>query len=289
VPQAQFAGFYVALAKGFYKEAGIDLEIRPGGPGISALNNVAVGRETFCSDWLMSGMSMAAKGAPVVNIAQLLQTGGLMFVAFKTSGISDLKQFEGRTVGVWPGAFSIAPAVLFDRYGVRPKLHSQRFSMEEFLNGTIDVASAMIYNEYHLLLESGVSSSDLNTFYFRDYGLNFPEDGIYAHKDTLKEDPKLCGDFVRASVRGWLYAFDHPQEALAIVMSAATEARTGTTPQHQSNMLEEMRKMILFRVGPEGIGDLARRDFDFVQEVLLKHKAISKPLAFEDFHSAFQW
>jgi NitT/TauT family transport system substrate-binding protein len=284
VPQAQFAGYYTALAKGFYKEAGIDMEIRPGGPGISALNNVAMGRDTFCSEWLISALSLASKGAPLVNIAQMLQTGGLMLVTFKKTGIDDPKQMDGRTVGVWPGPFAIAPTVLFEQLGVRPKLHSQKFSIDEFLNGQVDVASAMIYNEYHLILESGVNPSDLNTFFFRDHGLNFPEDGIYVHAETVKKDPELCRGFVKASIKGWLYAFEHPEEAVSIVMAAANEAKTGTSPRHQATMLQEIEKMMLFRVTPELIGELDPKDFRFVHDVLQSHKLMARPVELDSFH-----
>lgn len=284
VPQAQFAGYYVALAKGFYQEAGIDLEIRPGGPEISGLNNVAAGKDTFCAEWLMSGISVVTQGGPLVNIAQMLQTGGLMLVTLKKSGIDDPHKMDGRTVGVWPGRLAIAPTVFFERLGIRPKLFGQKFSIEELLGGQIDVASAMTYNEYHLILEAGVSQSELNTFFFRDHGLNFPEDGIYAHAETVKKDPELCRGFVKASIKGWLYSFEHPEEAVSIVMTAAGEAKTGTTIQHQTTMLEEIRKMMLFRVRPDSIGELAPADFDFVQDVMKTHNLIVRPLKFNDFH-----
>jgi NitT/TauT family transport system substrate-binding protein len=284
VPQAQFAGYYVALAKGFYQEAGMDLEIRPGGPGISALSNVAAGRDTFCTEWLISGVSMVTQGAPLVNIAQMLQTGGLMLVALKKTGIDDPHKMNGRTVGVWPGRFAIAPTVFFERLGIHPKLFSQKFSIEELLAGQVDVASAMTYNEYHLILESGVNRSDLDTFFFRDHGLNFPEDGIYTHAETLEKDPELCRGFVKASIRGWLYSFENPEEAVSIVMTAAGEAKTGTTIQHQTTMLEEIRKMMLFRVTPDAIGELAPADFDFVQDVMKTHNLIVKAVKYDYFH-----
>lgn len=288
VPQAQFAGYYVALAKGFYKESGIDLEIRPGGPGISPLNNIASGKETFASEWLISGITFAAKGAPILNIAQMLQTSGLMLVSLKETGIETPQQMNGRTVGIWPGAFSLAPTVLFEQFTVRPKLVSQQFSMDEFLSGKLDVASAMIYNEYLTILQTGRSPSDLNTFMFKDYGLNFPEDGIYVHKDTLARDPGLCTGFVRASIRGWLYAFEHVDEALSIVMTVANEARTGTTAVHQARMMEEIKKMILFRVGASRIGELDAGDFELVMGALLQRKMISRPLELKNFHYSIQ-
>lgn len=284
VPQAQFAGYYVALIKGFYKEAGIDLEIRPGGPGISTLNNIASGKDTFGTEWLMSGIVVASKGAPIVNIAQMFQTSGLMLVSSKKSGITDPKQMDGRTVGVWPSLFSIPPTLLFKKFKIQPKLVSQRFSIDEFIAGQLDVASAMTYNEYPLMLESGLKSSELNTFYFKDYGMNFPEDGIYVHRDTLQRDPELCRNFVKASIKGWKYAFEHPEEAVSIVMDAATQAKTGTRREHQVTMLEESMKLTLFRVGLEKIGELDPEAFAFVYNALKETEHVQKPLKYEEFH-----
>lgn len=283
-PQAQFAGYYTALAKGFYRDVGIDLEIRPGGPGVSVINNVASGKETFGTEWLIGGLTFASKGAPLVNIAQMVQTGGLMLVAFKQSGIQSPKDMDGRSVGIWPGPFSIAPTLLFEQLGIHPHIINQLFTMDDFIHRKMDVASAMIYNEYHSILEAGIQPEELNTFFFRDYDLNFPEDGIYAHAETVRKNPALCRAFVQASIRGWVYAFDHPEEALEIVMQAVTEARTGTSRRHQQTMLEEIRKMLLYRVSPDKIGELDRKDFDFVQGVLQKYKLITKPVQFNDFY-----
>jgi NitT/TauT family transport system substrate-binding protein len=244
VPQAQFAGYYVASAKGFYKEQGIDLEIRAGGPGIIAINNVAGNKDTFGTDWLLGGLAAASKGAPIINIAQMFQTSGLMLVAFKKSGITKPEQMKDRTVGIWPGLFAMLPQLLFKKYSVQPKLVSQKFSIDDFLKGQLDVASATSYNEYPLMLES-MKQADLTAFHYRDFGLNIPEDGLYAHADTCKKDPELCNGFVKASIKGWLYAFDHSEEAVDIIMAEANKAKTGTTRNHQMTMLKEVKKLML--------------------------------------------
>ncbi|WP_176736981.1 ABC transporter substrate-binding protein [Oligoflexus tunisiensis] len=283
VPQAQFAGYYVAQAKGFYKEQGIDLEIRAGGPGIIALNNVAGQKDTFGTDWLLGGLTAASKGAPIVNIGQMFQTSGLMLVAFKKSGITEPKQMKDRTVGIWPGLFALLPQLLFKKYEVQPKLVSQKFSIEDFLKGQLDVASATSYNEYPLMLES-VKQADLTTFHYRDFGLNIPEDGIYAHAETCKKDPALCQGFVKASIKGWLHAFDHADEAVDLIMAEAQKAKTGTTRTHQLTMLKEVKKLMLYNISPERIGELSKATFDFAQTSLKDSKQLNKPVSYESFH-----
>ncbi len=232
----------------------------------------------------MSGTVMASKGAPLAHVAQLLQTAGLVLVTARGSGITHAREMDGRTAGVWPGLFAVPPAVLFRKFGVRPKLVSQGFSVADFLEGRLDVASAMTYNEYPLMLEAGRKPDDLVAFHYPDFDLNFPEDGLYVHADTLRAAPEGVRAFVRASLQGWRYAFEHPAEAVAIVMAAATRAGTGTTAAHQARMLAEIRRLALHRVGPAGLGQLDRQAFRFVHEVLRESGYLPRPVAFETFH-----
>ncbi len=284
VPQSQFAGYYVALKKGYYTNQGIDLDIRPGGPRISPGNTVASGQETFGTAWLSSGITLASQGAPIVNIAQMIQTSGLMMLSLKKNGIDHPKKMHNRKVGVWSSIFFIPPSMLIKKFSIRPKLIRQGFSMKPFIDGEIEVASAMIHNEYHVVLESGVRPDELNTFYFRDYGLDFPEDGIYVHRDTLAKDSDLCRKFVKASIQGWRYAFENEDEAVSIVMKEAMRAKTGTTLIHQKTMLDEIKKLMLFQVGIDGIGELNPKAFEFVKKVLNEHGKKSQSVTFQTFH-----
>ena len=108
--------------------------------------------------------------------------------------------------------------------------------------------SAMWYNEYHTILNSGLNPDDLTLFFFSRLGLNFPEDGIYCMEKTLREDPESCEAFVQASIKGWLYAFENQDDALNIVMKHAKAAHTGTNKAHQRWMLARMKELIM----PEG-------------------------------------
>ncbi|MBF0225822.1 MAG: ABC transporter substrate-binding protein [Desulfobacterales bacterium] len=284
VPQSQFAGFYVAKAKGFYKDAGLHVEIRPGGPGISSLENVAAGKDTFTVEWLMNAIALASKGAPIVNTAQIFQTTGLMLVSLKKSGIEKISQMDGKKVGVWPALFQIPPSMLMKTNNIRPKLVTQLFSMDDFINGKLDVASAMIYNEYHMVLESGIKAEELNAFHFKDYGLNFPDDGIYVNKNTIEKDPELVRSFTKASIKGWIYAINNPEETVAIVMDVIKEANTGTTEKHQQTMLQEVAKLILYKEGINNIGFLSDKTFEFIYDSLKNSKMIDKPVQFVDFY-----
>jgi NitT/TauT family transport system substrate-binding protein len=116
--------------------------------------------------------------------------------------------------------------------------------MNLFLRGGVEVASAMWYNEYHQLLQAGLDPGELTTFLLSDYGLKFPEDGIYCLESYYKQDPRRCVRFVQASIAGWQYAFTHAEEALDIVMKYVAAAKVATNRVHQKWMLERMRDII---------------------------------------------
>ncbi|MBP8645567.1 MAG: ABC transporter substrate-binding protein [Syntrophobacteraceae bacterium] len=260
-PQAQFAGYYVALEKGYYRERGIDLEILRGGPDRPATNLLEKGIVDFCTMFLSTAIQRRSAGMRLVNIGQIMQHSSLMLVAKKSSGISSPRDMNGRRVGLWGADFQIQPRALFQQFQVSPIIIPQTTTMNLFLRGGVDVASATWYNEYHTLLNAGLSPDELNTFFFHTYGLDFPEDGIYCMEKLLDERPDLCCAFVRASIDGWLYAFSHPEEALDIVMKVVDENRLPTDRVHQRWMLERMYDLICPSIPALPSGDLERVPF----------------------------
>ncbi len=262
VPQAQFAGYYAALERGIYRKHGIDLTILPGGPGRSPGECPERGTADFGTLWLATGIEMRAKGIPVVNIAQILQQSALMLVAMKSSGIEKPEDMEGRKVGLWGGVFQIQPAAFFRKFKLNVVVVPQSFSVDLFLRGGVAVASAMWYNEYHTILNAGVDPDELTPFFFQDYGLNYPEDGIYVLEKTFEGDPDLCRAFVNATLEGWRYAFDHPDEAVGIILRELEKANIPATRVHQRWMLDRMKDLMVSRDNPGlAAGSLLPEDY----------------------------
>jgi NitT/TauT family transport system substrate-binding protein len=205
VTQAQFAGYYVALDKGWYREQGIDLVIKPGGPDLVPVDLVSVGTHDFGTA-LLADLAVAVQGGkPVISLAQIQQMNGLLLVAFKSSGIEQPKDFVGKRVGVWLGGWEAQFNALMAKEGLTAgqdfELVSQGFSMDPFLAGQLDVASAMIYNEYHVVLESGVAAGDLNIIDYADYGLDFPGDVLFTSRQLVEQNPDLCVRMLRATLQ----------------------------------------------------------------------------------------
>ena len=103
VTQAQFAGYYAALKKGYYKQAGLDVTLRPGGPDIIPEQVVASGQAEFGIDWLPSLLSARDKGTDLVNIAQVFTKSGMTQLTWRDSGINTIAKMKGKKVANWLG------------------------------------------------------------------------------------------------------------------------------------------------------------------------------------------
>jgi NitT/TauT family transport system substrate-binding protein len=250
VEQAQFAGFYVARDKGYCAEEGLDLTILPGGPNVRSIQQVASGAATFGLDSSLALYQARDAGIPVVLVAQPDQKDGFVKIAFKDAGITEPAEFAGKTVGVWPDEYEFYP--LMASVGIDPDsdltLVQQAFTMDAFLNRELDVASATLWNEYNVVLESGVSPDDLTVWNYSDYGFGIPHGGIITLEETLANDRETVVSLVRCSIRGWLDAYANPDEAIDIVMNYVLEGTEQSGREHQEKMLAAMKTLQL----PEG-------------------------------------
>ncbi|GAB4541117.1 MAG: ABC transporter substrate-binding protein [Anaerolineales bacterium] len=258
-PQTQFAGYYVALDKGWYAEEGIDLTIRSGGPDVSPVNAVRSGSSQFDTSLLADIIVANEKDNDLLSIAQIQQTNGLLLIAKKESGITKPEDFKGKRVGVWLGNWEAQFDALVAKENINTDdfmLVSQGFSMDAFLRGDLDVASAMIYNEYYAVLESGLTPDDLNVIRYEDYGLDFPGDALFTSAEFAKTNADLCARMTRATLRGWRYAVENQEEAVNITLKY--DATKMQTYQHQRTMMSEIAKLTQNNLYPIGYTDRNR-------------------------------
>ncbi len=288
VTQAQFAGYYVALDKGWYAEEGISLTIIPGGPDVTAADLVASGTRDFGTGLLADLIVSIQKGKSLVGIAQIQQKNGLVLVAKKSSGIDRPQAFAGKKVGVWLGSWEAQFDALMAKVGLKSgqfELVSQGWSMDPFLKGELDVASAMTYNEYQVVLEQGVKPEELNVVDYADYGLAFPGDVLLTSRRLAEQNPDLCVRMVRASLRGWQYALENPDEAAEIVLKYD---ETGVqTRQHQQAMMREMAKLVQTNGHPLGYSDQVT--LQNVIDLLLQYKVLGGPVNAQDVWNDSFW
>jgi NitT/TauT family transport system substrate-binding protein len=282
-PQAQFAGYYVAHDKGFYEAQGLDVEILRGGPSRPSAEMLAKEKADFGTMFLSTGIEARANGTPLVNIAQIVRKSTFLLLARKSSGIFTPRDMEGKRMGMWGDELRLQPKAFIKKYGIHVKVVPQSYTVNLFLRGGVDIASAMLYNEYDTIINSGVDPSDLIVFNLADYGVNFPEDGIYCLEKTLTNDPLTCHKFVKASIQGWAYVFDHPKESLDIVMKYVNEANIATNRSHQKWMLEHMKDAIYPSGKGDNSGELSEAEYMNVARELEANGLISATPSYSDF------
>ncbi|MEN2976658.1 ABC transporter substrate-binding protein (plasmid) [Tistrella bauzanensis] len=283
LPQAQFAGFYVAKAKGFYEAEGLDMTINPGGPNLNAEALVASGADTF---GLGSGTEAVlyarAKGLPLVCIGMSQQKTPFAFVARAASGIKTIEDFKGRKVATWFTGpqytlYSVLAAAKIDQSELT--IMPQPVTMAPFIDGQFDVATVTFYNELNTLKAQGID--DLTVFTPDDYGVTTQQDSFLVSEKVLAEKPELVQGFLNATLKGWKYAFEHKDEALDIVMAASEGLERG----HQALMLDEIeRLMVAGRAAEEGLGALDMASIEKVQADLISFGALKEPV---DLKAAF--
>ena len=248
LPQAQFAGYYVAAAKGFYKDAGLDVTIKPGGPDIAPAQVLAAKGADVTVDWMPSALAAREAGVPMVNVAQIFNRSGMMLTCKKASGVTTSKDFKGKTLGVWFGGNEYPFLNWMAKLGLKPdsdiKVLKQGFNVDPLLQNQAACISTMIYNEYWQVVDAGVKESDLVTFFYEDQGVASLEDGLYVHENKLK-DPAFVArsaKFLRATLKGWNDAVKDPAGAAKIVVAA--DPSGSATLKGQQRQMENVAKLI---------------------------------------------
>ncbi len=286
-PQAQFAGYLLAQEKGFFRAAGAgDVEIRWSTAGERSLDTLADHRSAFCTGWLCDALVRRAHGAPLVHLVQVTQKSAMLLVTRRADGIDTPAAMNGQRVGLWGGDFDVLPRAFFRKFQVQPEIVPQSSSMVPFLRGAVSIASAMHYNEYHKLLEAGLRPEDLRVFQLADYGLDFPEDGVYCHAQLWRERPDHCLAMARAIQQGWDYALAHEAEALDVVMDYCRRAEVRTSRNHQQWMLRSMAGLIRRRSDGAAAawGELPAEVYQAVGQELLRQGLVDAVPPWTEFH-----
>ena len=253
VAQAQFAGYYAAADQGYYKDAGLDVTIVEGGPDIVPQDVLSAGDVDFAISWVPKVLGSIEKGAKITDVAQIFERSGTTQISFKDKNITSPADFKGKNIGSWGYGNEWELFAGMQKAGVNTgdiKLVQQAFDMNGFLAGDIDAGQAMTYNEYAQVLESEnpatgqlYQPSDLNVISWNDVGTNMLQDAIWANSDKLTSDTAYqtqTEKFIKASIKGWIYARDNPEKAATIVTTAGSQLGKS----HQLWQTNEVNKLI---------------------------------------------
>ena len=247
LPQAQFAGYYVAQSKGYYKAEGLDVTIKPGGPDISPVQVIAGNGADVVVNWMPDALAAREAGVPLVNIAQVFNQSGLMLTCKKSSGVTSPKDLKGKTLGVWYGGNEYPFLNWMAKLGYKDtdiKILKQGFNVDPLLQNQAACISTMIYNEYWQVVDAGIKESDLVTFFYEKEGVASLEDGLYVMEAKLKDPAFVArmGKFLKATFKGWNDAVKNPAEAAKIVVAA--DSSGSATEKVQKRQMENVAKLI---------------------------------------------
>jgi NitT/TauT family transport system substrate-binding protein len=280
VTQAQFAGYYAAVEKGFYEKYGLDVEILEGGVDIVPQTVLAQGGADFAIAWVPKALQSREQGAEITDIGQIFQRSGTLQVSFKDAGIDSPEDLAGKKVGNWGFGNEFELFAGMTKAGLDPAsdvtLVQQDFNMQGLLSGDIDAAQAMTYNEYAQVLEAEnpetgelYQPEDLTVIDWNEVGTAMLQDAIWANTNKLENDEayrQTAVSFLKGSIEGWIYCRDNPEECRDIVVAQGSQLGAS----HQLWQMNEINKLIW--PSPNGIGVIAEEDWERTVDVALNTK-----------------
>ncbi len=283
LPQAQFAGYYVAQDQGFYAEAGLDVAIIHPSAAVNAIHFLEDGRADVISLFLVTALEALRNGVDLVNIAQISQHSAIMFVSMKDSGIENLEDFEGKKVGVWMSGFQEVPEALMHSRDITVEWVPILSTVNLFLLGGLDVMTVMWYNEYNQLYLTGIDWDEMNTFFLADYGFDIPEDGLYVLEHTLEERPEDLRAFVEATFRGWEYAAANKEYAVQLVVDLMRKNHVSSNRAHQRWMLNRVLETHCIQEKNVQVSQLHPDDFQHTVSIIESTRNVRFPVQYDDF------
>jgi NitT/TauT family transport system substrate-binding protein len=278
--QAQFGGYFAALQQGYYKDAGLDVQILEGGTDIVPQTQLAQGRADYAIAWVPKALQSREQGAGITDVGQVFQRSGTLQVSFKDKAITAAANLKGKKVGNWGFGNEFELFAGMTKAGLNPgkdvTLAQQQFDMQALLKGDIDAAQAMIYNEYAQVLEAKnpktgklYTPDDFNRIDWNSEGTAMLQDAIWANTEKLQSDKAYQDQtvkFLQASFKGWIYCRDNPDKCRDIVV--ARGSKLGAS--HQLWQMNEINKLVW--PSPQGIGMVDKSAWDQTVKVASEAK-----------------
>jgi len=246
LPQAEFAGIYVALVDGLYEKAGVHVVVDHAQPDEELFDSLKKKKVDVIVDWPLAALEHIAHGEKIVNIGQITQRSALMLIARKNLNIQSPKDMNGYRIGLWPAISLKSPYLAFFKhynitdYTVLPILTN----VDLFLYQGIDITAGVYYDEFYRLRASGFNEDELSYFYLNDTFPELVDDGLYCNEETWLDDPVACQKIRDATMEGWRRAFENKERTLNIVERLCKKHGKPFNLPHQRWMLNVMEKII---------------------------------------------
>lgn len=240
IAQSQFAGYYIAKEKGFYREVGLNVIIQHPSLTSSAFNRLKTEQCDAAMFSMMSAMDFISQGIPLVNIFQdSMNSSNILVSRWDT----DPLKMKGKKVAIFNSDPNYLTFIMSKKEGMNYEWIRFTSNINLFLSGAVDATMVVSYNEYYQLIQAGYKLSEENLYRFSDHEYNIQENGVYVKREYFKNHRETCRKFAQASRKGWEWAAAHQKEALDIVMKYVRRYNTPTNHVMQRLMLEEILRL----------------------------------------------
>jgi NitT/TauT family transport system substrate-binding protein len=277
--QAQFAGYYVAEAKGFYRQAGVKVRIEHPSATQPAMSRLRKNECQATTLQLCQAMEIVDEGIPLINILQTSMNNAMVIVS--ANGKDPLKQ-KGARVGVWSVGFGQLAICMSIKDHLDYKWIRFAQNVNLFVRGALDATLAMSYNEYYQLVQAGMEMTDENVYRFCDHGYNVQEDGVYMTRNYYDTHKEQAHRFAQASRKGWEWAAEHPEETLEIVMQYVDKNHIATNRVMQRLMLMEVLRLQVDRESKKREFRLRPDMVRLASQLMVENKMLDREVAYEE-------
>ncbi len=268
--QFQFAGYYAAKAKGFYRDAGLEVTLVEGGEDTSAREQVARGKAQYG----VAGVELVLHrndGDPFIVLAAVFQHSPSILLARHDQGISEPQDLIGKKVMLLPGKNDADILSLFINQGIPLDTFSrldQTYNLNDLLRGKVDAVSAYITNEPYLLKEQGVTPQIIQPI---RYGIDFYSNCLFTTEGEIENHPKRVKKFLNASLKGWEYAMRHQEEIVDLILA---EYEVEKSREHLLYEAKTMESLVSMETVP--VGNMQARRWDDIVDTLIQLDLLPK-------------
>ena len=293
-PQAQFAGYIMAVEKDFFAEESLEVKL-VFTEGVDLILDKLKNYEfEYATAWLSQAI-YSNEAEELVNLTQILQQSSLMIVGKKKNGIKKISDLNNKNVSLWNGDFTMPLQAFLTKHNLTINKLPGKANIDLFMSEACDAASVMYYNEYNKIYLAGVDFDDLIAFKFsEDNDLNFIEDGVYVRKDYYRNHQDEAVKMRNAILKGWIYAYHNREETVQTVLKYCNEKKLRTNYAEQKWMLDKILEALLPKVSWQNdnfyteVGILNQNDYLHTAQELKKQGKITKIIPFENFYSGLK-